>query len=263
MKVRSGILALAFLIPVTASSAQMNCSGPANVEEFRYAWHLRGGLGWVAGLFFPRSGYGNLKTTYPDAQKQTISSELMITAGDGSSGFYDYQSEIDGSGKTLSTYHGYAWGKKSRKERSIFDYVKRLVRIHKETPTKTEDNVRLLPSDESEFRDILTAIHFLRTNADEIKAPMATTIYSDGKEYSVIFRPAGRQTFTIENERVNAVGFDIVDAPGGKKWPGGVQVWLSDDPRRIPFRMTISESLASMELELQQINACSFLNAKK
>jgi hypothetical protein len=256
MKVRSVVLALAFLIPVTASSAQMNCSGPANVEEFRYAWHLRGGLGWVAGLFFPRSGYGDLKTTYPDAQKQTISSELMITAGDGSSGFYNYQSEMDGSGKTLSTYHGYAWGKKSRKERSIFDYVKRLVRIHKETPTKTEDNVRLLPSDESEFRDILTAIHFLRANADDIKTPMATTIYSDGKEYSVIFRPAGHQTFMIENQRVNAIGFDIVDAPGGKKWPGGVQVWLSDDERRIPFRMTISESLASMELELQTANAC-------
>jgi hypothetical protein len=256
MKVRSLVLALALLIPVTASSAQMICSGPANVEEFRYAWHLRGGLGWVAGLFFPRSGYGDLKTTYPDAQKQTISSELMITAGDGSSGFYNYQSEMDGSGKTLSTYHGYAWGKKSRKERSIFDYVKRLVRIHKETPTKTEDNVRLLPSDESQFRDILTAIHFLRTNADDIKAPMTTTIYSDGKEYSVIFRPAGRQTFTIENQRVSAIGFDIVDAPGGKKWPGGVQVWLSDDQRRIPFRMTISESLASMELELQTANAC-------
>jgi hypothetical protein len=261
--IRNAVLALALIVPVAASAAELNCSGPANVEEFRYQWHLRGGLGWVAGFVFPRSGYGDLKTVYPNAEKQTTTSELMITSGDGTSGFYNYQSEMDGSGKTLSTYHGYAWGKKSRKERTIFDYVKRLARIHKETPTRTEDNVRLLPADERNFRDILTAIHYLRTNADDIKAPTATTIYSDGKEYSVMFKPAGRQTFTIEGKRVNAIGFDIVDAPGGKKWPGGVQVWLSDDARRIPFRMTISESLASMQLDLQQINACSFLNAKK
>src|SRR5438045_4681815 len=191
--IRHAVLALALLVPVAASAAELNCSGPSNVEEFRYAWHLRGGLGWVAGFFFPRSGFGDLKTTYPSAEKQTISSELMVTGGNGTNGFYNYQSEIDENGRTLSTYHGYAWGKKSRKERTIFDYVKRLARIHKETPTVTEDNVRALPSDEQNFRDILTAIHYMRTNADDIKAPMTTTIYSDGKEYPVIFKPAGRQ----------------------------------------------------------------------
>jgi len=259
--IRPAVLALALLVPVAVSAAELNCSGPSNVEEYRYAWHLRGGLGWLAGFFFPRSGFGDLKTTYPSAEKQTISSELMVTGGNGTNGFYNYQSEIDENGRTLSTYHGYAWGKKSRKERTIFDYVKRLARIHKETPNVTEDNVRALPSDEKSFRDILTAIHYMRTNADDIKAPMTTTIYSDGKEYPVIFKPAGRQVFTIGNQRVNAIGFDIVDAPDGKKWPGGVQVWLSDDTRRIPFRMTISESFASMQLDLQQIVACGFLSS--
>ncbi|HEX7190658.1 MAG TPA: DUF3108 domain-containing protein, partial [Thermoanaerobaculia bacterium] len=261
--VRNVIFALALTVPVAASAAELNCSGPSNVEEFHYSWHLRGGLGWVAGFIFPRSGSGFLKTVYPNAEKATISSELMITGNNGTYGFYNYQSEMDGSGKTLSTYHGYLWGKKSRKERTIFDYVKRLARIHKETPTVTEDNVRLLPADAREFRDILTAIHFLRTNADQITAPMTTTIYSDGKEYPVIFKPAGREVFTIQNQRVNAIGFDIVDAPGGRKWPGGVQVWLSADARRIPFRMTISESFASMQLDLQTISACGFLNARK
>ena len=261
--IRNVVLAVALVVPVATSAAELNCNGPANVEEFHYSWHLRGGLGWLAGFVFPRSGSGFLKTTYPNAEKATISSELMITGNNGTNGFYNYQSEIDGNGKTLSTYHGYAWGKKSRKERTIFDYVKRLARIHKETPTDTEDKVRLLPKDEAQFRDILTAIHYLRTNADQITAPMTTIIYSDGKEYPVIFKPAGRQAFTIHNQRVNAIGFDIVDAPGGKKWPGGVQVWLSDDARRIPFRMTISESYASMQLDLDTISACGFLNARK
>jgi hypothetical protein len=89
-------------------------------------------------------------------------------------------------------------------------------------------------------------------------------IYADGKQYPVVFKPAGRQVFTIQNQRVNAIGFDIADAPGEKaKWPGGVQVWLSDDARRIPFRITLSESLASMQLDLDTINACAFLNARK
>ncbi|HEY2829047.1 MAG TPA: DUF3108 domain-containing protein [Thermoanaerobaculia bacterium] len=262
--IRNAIVALGLAFPLAVSAAELNCSGPANVEAFHYSWHLRGALGWIAGFVFPRSGYGDLKNVYPNAEKQTISSELMVTGGSGeNSGFYNYQSEIDGTGKTLSTYHGYSWGKKSRKERTIFDYVKRLARIHKETPTVTEDKVRLLPKDETEFRDILTAIHYLRTNADQINAPITTTIYTDGKEYPVIFKPAGRQVFTIQNQRVNAIGFDIAGAPGGKKWPGGVQVWLSDDARRIPFRITLSDSLASMQLDLQTISACGFLAARK
>lgn len=266
--IRNVVVALALAssvaAPLAGSAAELNCSGPANVEEYHYSWHLRGGLGWIAGFIFPRSGYGDLKTTYPDGNKHTISSELMVTGNNGTSGFYNYQSEIDGSGKTLETYHGYAWGKKTRKERTVFDYVKRLARIHKETPTVVEDKVRLLPAGEREFRDILTAIYYLRTNADQITAPMTTMIYADGKQYPVVFKPAGRQVFTIQNQRVNAIGFDIVDAPGEKvKWPGGVQVWLSDDARRIPFRITLSESLASMQLDLDTINACAFLNAKK
>jgi hypothetical protein len=259
--IRNVILAAALVLPVAA--AELNCSGPANVEEYHYTWHLRGGLGWIAGFVFPRSGSGSLRTTYPNSEKSTISSELMVTGNNGTSGFYNYQSEMDESGKTLSTYHGYAWGKKTRKERSIFDYVKRLVRIHKETPTVTEDNVRLLPKDSTEFHDILTAIHYLRTNADTITAPMTTIIYADGKEYPVIFKPAGHQMFTIHDQRVNAIEFDIVDAPGGKKWPGGVQMWLSDDSRRIPFRITLTENLASMQLDLDTISACGFLNARK
>ena len=39
--------------------------------------------------------------------------------------------------------------------------------------------------------DVLTAIYYLRQHADEIKGPITTTIYSDGQEYPVIFRPAG------------------------------------------------------------------------
>ena len=73
---------------------------------------------------------------------------------------------------------------------------------------------------------------------------------------------SGADAFTIEGQRINALGFEIVDAPNnrsGKKWPGGVRVWLSDDARRIPFRIEIQQSMASLQLELQSVESCAFM----
>ena len=150
-------------------------------------------------------------------------------------------------------------GKKSRTERTIFDYVKGLARMRKQTPEEVENRVKKLPAGEDEFRDILTAIHFLRQNADTLNAPMQTTVYSDGKEYPVIFKPGARRTFVIEGKQTPARGFEIVDAPGGKKWPGGVTVWLTSDDRRIPVRIEIQQSLAALQLDLQKIESCATL----
>ena len=254
-------LALACAIP-TASAVELNCRGPANVESFKYAWKLRGGLSWIAGIMFPTAGVGELKTTYPSAGRNAIDSSLLITAPAGKSGFYAYESQIEASGqRTLMTYHAYSWKDKSRKERTLFDYNSGVARMHKETPEKQWENVKPLPADD--FRDILTAIYYIRQNAATLRGPVQTIIYSDGKAYPVILRPAARQTFTIEGKQVSALGFEIVDAPGGQKWPGGVKVWLSDDARRIPFRIDIVQSMASMQLDLQSIDACAFMQAAK
>ena len=67
--------------------------------------------------------------------------------------------------------------RKSRKENTFFDYVKRLARIRKETPDAVENKVRSIPS--STIRDVLTGIHYLRENSDTIKAPVLSEIYSD------------------------------------------------------------------------------------
>ena len=237
-------------------AANLSCSRPGNVEDLRYSWRLKGGLRWIAGLLFPTTGVGNLKTTFPDQSRESINSELLITPVEGkSAGFFAYESEMDHAGeKTLMTYSGYAWGTKTRKERAIFDYVKRLTRIHRETPTKVEDRVKQMPSEE--MRDVLTAIYFLRQNAESMDGPITTKISSEGKEYPVVFRPAEKKTFVIEGKRITAEGFEIVDAPGGKKWPGGVKVFLSQDEHRIPVRIEIHQSLASLQLDLKSIEAC-------
>jgi hypothetical protein len=239
---------------VNVFGADPNCNTPGNTEEFRYSWRLKGGVRFLAGLVFPTSGVGNLKTSYGG---DVIHSELLITAPNGKQGgFYSYESDIDDQGKTLMTSHGYAWGKKSRNEKTVFDYTKGLARMQKQTPDETENRVRKLPEDQQQFRDILTAIHYLRTNAATLSKPLQTSIFSDGKEYPVVFRPAGRKNFVLNGKNTPAVGFDIVDAPGGKKWPGGVHVWLSNDARRIPVQIEITQSLASMQLDLKTVEAC-------
>lgn len=253
-------LATALLLSSPAYATRLNCDGASNIEEFRYSWRLRGGIRFVAGLFFPTTGVANLKTVFSKAGN---TSELLITAPEGSAGgYFAYESEMDASGQTtLMTYSGYAWGGKHRNERAKFDYGQRVARIHKVTPNKVEDKVKPIPS--AQMRDVLTAIYFLRQNAANIKAPIVTKIYSEGKEYPVVFRPADRKSFVIEGKRVSALGFEIVDAPGGKKWPGGVKVWLSEDARRIPFRIEIHQSLATVQLDLDSIESCAFMQARR
>lgn len=240
------VAALSMLVPASAFAASAT-------EEFRYSWRLRGGVRLLAGLMFPTTGIGNLKTTFGE----TIHSELLITAPAGrQDGFYAYESDMDeDGGKTLMTYHGYAWGRKSRHERTVFDHVKGLARIRKQTPEEVENRVKKLPPSSEEVRDILTAIVFLRQNAGRLVRPIQTTIYSDGKEYPVIFRPGESRTFVVEGETLSARAFHIVDAPGGKKWSGGVTVWLTSDVRRVPVRIEIQQSLASLQLDLQKIES--------
>jgi len=248
-------VALAFLLTGTAAHAATSvCHGGATSEDFRYSWRMRGGLSWVAGFIFPTSGVGELKTSFTAGR---IDSSLLMTAPGGQGAFYAYESTMDDAGKTLTTYHGYAWKNKSRKERTVFDYAHRLARIHKETPDKQWDSVDPLPPDT--LRDILTAIYYLRQNADSIRGPVPATIYSDGDAYAVVFRPGERRLFNLDGKNVPAVGLEIVDAPGGRKWPGGVKVWVSDDARRIPFRIEIQQSMASMQLELTTIEGCGFM----
>ena len=81
---RTAVVVVAFFAAGAASAAELNCHGPSNVEDFHYSWRMRGGLAWIAGLVFPTSGKGELRTVFPaEGQAQpSISSELLITAAD-------------------------------------------------------------------------------------------------------------------------------------------------------------------------------------
>ena len=253
MKIIRTIAATALTMAVSASAF----AASPDMEQFHYSWRLRGGVRLLAGLMFPTSGVANLQTTFGD----TIHSELLITAPNGKQGgFYAYESDMDDRGaKTLMTYHGYAWGKKARNERTVFDHAKGLARIQKQTTEETENRVKKLPDTNDEVRDVLTAIVYLRQNATSLSRPITTTIYSDGKEYPVIFKPGIVKAFTVEGRPVTARAFHIVDAPGGRKWSGGVTVWLTSDDRRVPVRIEIQQSMASLQLDLLKIESSTMM----
>lgn len=235
--------------PLAAQKAQIN-----GTEQFRYTWRLRGGLAWIAAVRFPTSGEGQLTTTYHRETAPTIETELRITARP-NSGFYLYQSQIDEQNlKTLMTYHGYSWGHKSRHERTFFDYVKRLARIRKDTHKGSENQVRQIP--DREMHDVLTGIYFLRQNAGTFTTPLRSEIYSDGRLYPVLYKPAGKETLNVRGEATATSSYQITAAPGTeKRWPGGVRVWLTDDERRIPVRIEIQRNFATLRLDLTSVHS--------
>jgi hypothetical protein len=225
-------------------------NGPAaRPEEFRYSWKLRGALSWIAGLKFPLSGIGSLRTT---PQGQNLATELVIKGTRADDGMYVYRSEIDGGAlKTLMTYHGYEWEGRRRTEQTRFDYGDGLATIRKESEKRaTETKVETLP--DGDMRDVLTGIHFLRANAGKFTGSMRTDIYSDGDLYPVVFRALGKQTIPAGRTTITTDTFEIAAAPGkpAKKWPGGVKVWLSSDEQRIPYRIEIRRSIASVQMDL-------------
>jgi len=242
---------------LSAEPLTHSCAPGAGTEELHYSWKLKGALSWIAGLRFPTSGVGALKTVESTAAN-VVDSQLLITSRKSSDGFYVYQSQMDSTGaKTLMTYHGYSWGSSHRNERTHFDYLKRLLRVRKESSDDgVENKVKPLPP--QDMRDVLTAIYYLRQNAGHITAPVQSQVFSDGKLYTVVFSPSGHKTLGLGSASVPALGYRISAGSGTqKKFPGEVIVWLSNDARRIPLRIEVQQNLASLELNLQSVDDCS------
>lgn len=251
------ILVAAIAVAATLpASAQTDCAPTRTNEELTYSWRLRGPISWIAGLAFPTRGKGVLRTS--ELQDNLLDTELRIAGPSRDDGYYLYQSQMEqASARTLMTYDGYGWRHKSRSERTLFDYVKRLMRIRRENSERVETRVRKIPG-ESGVRDILTGIYFLRQNADQIEAPLLSEIYSRGKLYPVVFKPQGRETLTWDGNPVETRKFEITAAPGTeKKWPGGVKVWISDDENRTPIRLEIKRDYAALQLDLTSATNCN------
>jgi hypothetical protein len=250
---RALLTALMIIIPfggARATTAHADCPTPGDTEKVHYTWRLRGGLSWIAGIAFPSSGTG-LLTTVEDPGNGRVATELMIRGGGSRGDFYRYESEIERKHlRTTMTYHGYSWGRKKKEERTRFDYVKNTARFWQRSSKREADRTETQAIPDQPLRDVLTGIYYIRANAERIRKPMNAEIYSDGSLYPVIYKPLGSDTLRTGGRTVPIRGFEITARPGDQdRWPGGVVVWLTHDEHAIPVKISIHQSLLSLQLE--------------
>lgn len=234
-----------FVLAALLAASSSMASEPTATERLSYSWRLKGGLSWLARLAFPSSGRGTLETR----QAGLVSSRLTINADD-SKGFYLYESQMEPEGtKTLTSRNAYAYGSSARDERVAFDVPNRVARVQKTTPDGSETKTHKLES--LAPQDVLTSIYYLRQHADEIRMPKHAEIYSGANAYDVLYVPLQVTSMRVGGKDVRVRQFSI--RPVGEdahKFPGAVQVWLTDDERALPARIEIEQKYATLKLNL-------------
>lgn len=246
-------LTMALAVPGPAA-AQIRCSEPS-VERVSYDWALAGALSWVAAIAFPTSGTAELETT-ANRPGTKVESRLMIRDRD-RTGYFLYRTSLEGPRlRTLLSEHGYSWSGRTKIEKAAFDYDRKLLRLSEEdTRDGPSSSVRPIPG--GDLRDVLTAIWQLRQQAGTIKGAERVEIFSDGKLYPVHFVAQGAQNLKVGNTMRRVLAFRIVAAPEQqRKWPGGVNVWLTDDEARTPVKIEIKRSLANLRLTMSGAPIC-------
>lgn len=235
----------AFLLTAVVLASPLMAAEPATNERLSYSWRLKGGISWLARLAFPSSGRGTLETR----QAGLVNSRLTINADD-SKGYYLYESQMEAEGtKTLTSRNAYAYGSSARDERVAFDVPNRLTHVQKTTADGSETKTRRLESVAPQ--DVLTSIYYLRQHADEIRTPKHAEIYSGANAYDVLYIPLQASTMRVGGKDVRVRQFSIKPVgDDAHKFPGAVQVWLTDDDRALPARIDIEQKYATLKLNL-------------
>lgn len=251
---RSAAVLAVFSFLASPLSAQGRCIEPS-IERITYDWHLAGALSWIAAIAFPTSGTAELETSW-NRPETRVDSRLMIR-DKARTGYFLYRSTIEAPRqRTLESEHGYSWDGRTKIEKAVFDYGRKTMRISEEdTRDGPSAGIEAIPG--TDLRDVLTGIWMLRQRAGNLDGTQRVDIFSDGKLYPVQFVPLGVTNLTINRAAHRARGFRIEAAPEQRrKWPGGVNVWLSDNEARIPLRIEIRRSVATLRLTMRGTPMC-------
>lgn len=241
MKRTKRFIAAMAMAVLTTSAVTVSASAD---ETLRYDWRLRGALSWIARVKFPTSGTGTLQTS---SRGGSIASQLHVSGG--GRDYIEYQSLMDPTAsRTLSSANGYAFGSKTERKESIYDYASNLVRLNEREQGSVARKTRPLPVDNA--RDVLTTIAYLRSHASTIRGPLTTDVFAEGKPYRVTIKPEGLKTTEWQGRQVPARVFHVVAAPGAQKKFPGLTVWLSEDAQRLPLRIVIDQQYATLDLRL-------------
>ncbi len=212
----AAVLVVALLLPAGARAD----------ETLNYQWRIEGFFGALAGLFFPSRGDASLiETTLASGNLQ---SSLLITSDEvKDASFFRYEAEIDpANGRTVAARSSQLWqGKRKDKSSAIVDAA---------------------------TVDVASAIHLLRRTLPE--KPQEMEIWSDGKLYPVLVKPAGPETRKLGGRSVPTLHYMIrpLVRPERRVWKGELDLWFARDPQSTPVEMLVARSPARLRLELVQ-----------
>jgi len=195
-------------------------------ETLQYRWRIEGFFGALAGLFFPSHGDASLsQSTLPSGNLQ---SSLLITSDEvKDASYFSYEAEIEpATGRTVTARSSQLWQGKQKNKAS--------------------------PLLESGTVDVASAIHLLRRTLPTTSQEME--IWSDGKLYPVLVKPAGPETRKVGGKPVETLHFTIrpLVRPERRVWKGELDLWFARDPQATPVEMLVARSPARLRLELVQ-----------
>lgn len=195
-------------------------------ETLQYRWRIEGFFGALAGLFFPSHGDASLSQS--TLASGNLQSSLLITSDEvEDASYFSYEAEIEpATGRTVTARSSQLWQGKQK---------------NKASPVLAAGTV-----------DVASAIHLLRRTLPTTSQEME--IWSDGKLYPVLVKPAGPETRKVGGTSVETLHFTIrpLVRPERRVWKGELDLWFARDPQSTPVEMLVARSPARLRLELVQ-----------
>jgi len=192
-------------------------------EVVRLRWKLTGFLGFLAGLFVPRSGDALL--TFVPLPENRVKIEFLVTTPKREGDYYLYGAEVDErTGSPIAV-----WSSENIKDR------------RKSYEAIVEDPQTI---------DYASAIYRLRWHGPDQASLM--TIWDRGRSYNTEIEPLGTKKRKISGTRMQARGYVIRGAKGGEGKPFDDKIWLyfAQDDRSTPVEIVGKRGLIRARIEM-------------
>ncbi len=192
-------------------------------EVVRLRWRLSGFLGFIAGLFYPRTGDALL--TFVPLPEDRIKIEFLVTSPKREGDYFLYGAEVDErSGSPIAI-----WNREKIKD-------------------KRKESEAII--DDPQTIDYASAIYRLRWHGPEEAHPM--TIWDRGRSYSAEVRPLGIRERKINGTRMQVRGYEIRGLKGGEGRSFDDKIWLyfALDDNSTPVEIVGKRSFIKARIEM-------------
>ncbi len=100
--------------------------------------------------------------------------------------------------------------------------------------------------------DVLSALYYVRTGDLVVGKEVIFDVYADGKIYPMRVIVQGRETVTVPAGKFSCIKIEpVIRGEGIFQQKGKLTVWLTDDEKKIPVKMTSKIAIGSIGSELK------------